>query len=210
MDNVVKYFNTVEASFKRTKLMTISVVVMAVVISLGSLVYASTFVASHADNIYVLDKGSAYSATLMGAELVDRAIEAEDHVRRFHEYMFDLSPSSESIKRNIETAVEMCDQSAYNYYLDQQEHGYYTRLIQTNTSQYIVIDSVKVNMYVYPYQEKTYGRIFVMRESNITSYDFSSSGRLVDVGRSKANPHGLMLEQFAVERYNRIETRRRN
>mgnify|MGYP002622239919 CR=1 FL=1 len=210
MNGVVEYFNTIESSFRKTKIITICAVTMAAVVSLGAMIYAFTFVSKHTDNIYVLDKGSAYSATVIGAEDVNRGIEAEDHVRRFHEYLFNLSPSREAIQRNIEMATLMCDQSAYDFYMDQQEKGFYSRLIQTNTSQYITVDSVKVNMSVFPYAERTYGRVFVLRESNITSYRFESTGQLVEIGRSKNNPHGLMLEQFAVTRYDRIETRRRN
>ena len=209
MDGVIKYFETVEASFKRTKLITISVVVMAIVISLGSLVYASAFVATHSDNIYVLDRGMAYTATSVAAESINRSLEAEDHVKRFHEYMFNLSPSSDAIERSVKAAVEMCDGSAYSYYMDLQEKGYYSRLVQTNTTQYIVVDSVNVRMSTYPYPETTYGRVYVMRESNITSYNFRSTGRLVDVGRSKGNPHGLMLEKFKVESYDLVGTRER-
>jgi len=210
MQNVVEYFNTIESSFRKTKIITISSVVMAAVVALGAVIYAFTYVSSHSDNIYVIDRGAAYSASVVGAESVNRGFEAEDHVKRFHEYLFNLSPSREVIQRNIEAATLMCDQSAYDYYMDQQEKGFYSRLIQTNTSQYISVDSIKINMNVYPYPEHTYGRVFVLRESNITSYNFESVGQLIDIGRSKNNPHGLMLEQFAVVRYDRIETRRRN
>lgn len=210
MKNIVKYYESVEASFRKTKVVAICAVVMATLVSLGSLVYAFTFVARHSDNVYVIDRGSAYFASVAGSEMIDRSIEAQDHVKRFHEYLFSLYPSREVIQRNIESALVMCDKSAYDYYLDQQERGFYTRLIQTNTSQYVSVDSVKVNMSSYPYQERTFARIFVLRESNITSYAFESEGQLIDVGRSKSNPHGLMLERFAVTRYEKLETRKRN
>ncbi len=210
MSEIIKYFNTIESSYKKMKVITISVVTMAAFVAIGSVMYAFSFLSSHSDNIYILDKGSAYSATVTAEKMVNRGLEAEDHVKRFHEFMFNLSPSRDAIQRNIESALLMCDQKAYDYYLDQQEKGFYSRLIQTNTSQYISVDSVKLDMSVYPYAERTFGRIFILRESNITSYMFESSGQLVDVGRSKGNPHGLLLEKFAVTRYDRIETRRRN
>lgn len=210
MENVVKYFNTIESSFRKTKIVVLSAVAMAAAIAIGSLVYAASYISSHSDNIYVLDRGEAYSATVMDAQMVDRGIEAEDHVKRFHEYMFNLSPSRDVIQRNIETALHMCDGTAYDYYSDQQEKGYYSRLIQTNTTQYITVDSVSVNMGLYPYPERTFGKVYILRESNITSYQFESQGQLVEVGRSKNNPHGLMLEQFVVTKYDRIETKRRN
>lgn len=211
MENVVKYFNTVESSFRKTRMVTICVVVMAAVISIGSLVYAAGFVASHSDNIYILDRGSGVTITASSSDITanDRAIEAESHVRMFHGYMFNLSPQDEIIRENVEAALNMSDASAYNYYRDQQEKGYYSRLVTNNIVQNIFVDSVKVDMGVYPHPEHTYGRVYIMRESNLTKYWFESTGQLVDVGRSKSNPNGFMLEQFAVTRYDRIETKRR-
>lgn len=210
MNEVVKYFNTIEGSFKRMKVVTIGVLTAAAIVAVGSVVYSYSFLADHSDNIYILDRGTAYSATKAGAETIERENEAIDHVKRFHEYFFNLYPSRDAIQSSIESALGMCDQSAYDYYQDQQEKGYYSRLIQNNVSQYITVDSVKVNMLRIPYMERTYGKVYVLRESNITAFRFESSGQLIDVGRSKNNPHGLMLEQFAVTRYDKIETRRRN
>ena len=210
MENVVKYFNTIEGSFKRMKVITISSLAVAALVALGSLVYSFAFVAKHSDNIYLLDSnGGAVSATVSGAG-VDRQLEAEDHVLRFHELMFNLSPSTDAIKRNIDRALVMSDRSAFDYYNDLQERGYYSRLVSANITQQMSIDSVKVNMSSYPYDVRTYAKLYVIRESNITMYEFESTGRLVEIGRSKNNPHGLMLERFNVVRNDQVETRRRN
>ncbi len=182
---------------------------MAAVIALGSIVYSSFYVASHNDNIYLVDgRGNALSATHTSTG-VDRELEVVDHVTRFHELMFNLSPSSDAIKRNIDRALVMCDRSGFKYYNDQAEKGYYTGLVQGNIIQQIVIDSVSVNMNVYPYTETTYAKLYVLRESNITMYDFMSVGQLVDIGRSKDNPHGLMLEKFYVPKTEMIQQRKR-
>lgn len=210
MENVVKYFDTVESSFRKLKVVVISAVIAAAAITLVSVVYSISFVSSHQDNIYVLDRtGAALSATATDGAKLDRTVEAQDHVKQFHYLMFNLFPNREAIEANINAACEMCDRSAYDYYLDQQEKEFYSRLITQNISQYINIDSVKVYTGAYPYQERTYGRITVMRESNMTSYNFVSEGQLVTTGRSKANPHGFMLEKFRVVSQDIIETRRR-
>ena len=210
MENVVKYFDTVESSFRKLKMVVWGALGMAALVAVVAIVYSMSFVSSHQDNIYVLDKtGAALSATAMDGALVDRRVEAEDHVRQFHNLMFNLFPNREAIEANINAACEMCDKSAYEYYLAQQERQFYTNLISQNISQYINIDSVKVNTGSYPYRETTYGRITVMRESNMTSYRFVSEGQLVTTGRSKVNPHGFMLEQFRVVSQDVIETRRR-
>ena len=60
--------------------------------------------------VYVIDKGSAVMARRT-PEDANRDMEAADHVTRFHELMFNLAPSSESIKRNVDRALTMSDRS---------------------------------------------------------------------------------------------------
>ena len=138
-----------------------------------------------------------------------RDLEVEDHVRRFHELLFNLAPSTESQKRNLEQALHMADRSAYDWWRDRSESGYYARLVSANISQEILIDSVRVSMQEYPYPATVYGKVFLTRESNITAYDFRSECRLSDVPRSRSNPHGLMVERFSVKRYESLGTRKR-
>lgn len=210
MENVVKYFNTIETSFKRTKFLTICCIVATVVISLGSIVFAAIYVSSHNDNIYLVDStGSAMTASKFSEDQLQRENEIDDHVRRFHEFMFNLSPSRDAINTNMERAFVMCDKSAFKYYNRQDERGFYSQLENENIVQYIIVDSIAVNMSVYPYQERTYGRLYISRDSNLSKYIFESSGQLVEVGRSKNNPHGLMLENFNVSRQDFVETRKR-
>lgn len=139
-----------------------------------------------------------------------RDIEADDHVLRFHELMLNVTPNAESIKRNLDRALILSDKSAYDYYMDLSEKGFYQRMISANITQEFVADSVKVDMESYPYKVKTYGKLYLMRESNINLYEFESEGQLVEVERSPSNPHGLMLEKFHVTRNENIGSRRRN
>lgn len=209
MNGVFEYFDSVEAAFKKTKVLTISTLVCAAVIAIGSLVFAFSYVGSNMDRIYILDaNGQASAAQAVDAKRT-RGIECRDHVLRFHELMFNLSPSTEAIKNNIERAMLMADRSAYEYYADMSERDYYRRLVSANIVQQIVVDSVKVNMNSYPHDMHTYATLYLLRESNITTYAFESIGRLVEIGRSERNPHGLMLEKFAVIKNEKIETRRR-
>ena len=197
-------------AFKKTKFLTVLAICFASVVALGAVVYASMFVASHADNIYILDRGASYSASLAeGVTVEQRRMEVEDHVSRFHELLFNLAPSDDQINSSIEMALRMCDRSGYEYFNDQQEGGYYSRLVSANISQYIKKDSIQINMSVYPYQVAYYGKRYVLRESNMTQYAFKSVGQLVNQERSKSNPHGLMLERFKVTINNEISTRRR-
>ena len=208
MENLIKQVNNIETSFRRMKFVTTLCMAAAVVIAVGSVMISGKLMQEGNDKIYVVDKGSAVMAARTDEDLY-RDLEAKDHVSRFHELMFNISPSSESIKRNLDKALVMSDKSAYDYYMDLSERGFYQRMISANISQEIVVDSIKVNMTGYPYDAKTYGRLFLLRESNITAYNFESSCRLVDVERSQNNPHGLMIEKFTVTKNENLGTRKR-
>ena len=209
MDKIIKYFDTIETSFRKLKFITVASIASGVVIALGAVYISGQQMLSNNDNIYVIDRGSAVMAARSGQDAY-RDLEVKDHIERFHELMFNLSPNSESIKRNLDRALVMSDKSAYNYWSDLSERGFYSRIVSANISQEIVIDSVKVDMSSYPYQAKTYAKVFMLRESNITAYDFESSCRLVDVERSPSNPHGLMIEKFRVSKNENMGTRQRD
>lgn len=209
MDKIIKYFDTIETSFRKLKFITVASIASGVVIALGAVYISGQQMLSNNDNIYVIDRGSAVMAARSGQDAY-RDLEVKDHIERFHELMFNLSPNSESIKRNLDRALTMSDKSAYDYWSDLSERGFYSRIVSANISQEIVIDSVKIDMSSYPYQAKTYAKVFMLRESNITAYDFESNCRLVDVERSQSNPHGLMIEKFRVSKNENLGTRQRD
>ena len=209
MENLIKYFTNIETSFRKMKFITILSLGCATIIAIGSVAASGWFIKQSEDTIFVVDKGSAVMASRNSNDSY-RELEAKDHVMRFHELIFNLSPSAESIQRNLDRALVMSDKSAYDYWMDLSERGFFQRLISANISQEFVADSVKVDMLSYPHSVKTYGKLYLLRESNITAYQFESSCRLVDVERSQNNPHGLMIERFVVTRNDNLGTRKRH
>lgn len=208
MDNLLKHFAWVDDQFRTTRMLTIAVMVfcgaaLAVVIALSF-----RFVRQSRDTVYVVDGGSAVMAT-MAKGSAQRDQEIEDHVTRFHELMFNLAPTRESHDRRFEAAFNMADRSAYEYWNDQNETGYYNRLISANISQEILIDSVRFSTATYPYSAVCHGKVQLVRESNISRFDFESRCQLREVARSRQNPHGLLVEKFEVTRYESMGTRKR-
>lgn len=209
MDKLIKYFDNIETAFRKMKVLTVAAVAACTLICIGSLAVAGWVMMESSNQVFVIDKGSAVMAARTEAD-ANRDLEAMDHLTRFHELLFNLSPNAESIKRNTDRALVMSDRSAYQYWADLSERGFYQRLVSANISQEIVVDSVKVDMNSYPYEAVTYGRLFMLRESNITAYQLETECRLVDVERSPGNPHGMMIEKFRVRRNENLGTRSRN
>lgn len=209
MDKLIKHFNDIDQSFKAMKWVTAIALAASAVAMLGTVLLYISKTEALTGTIYVVDRGSAVMASRTHEDGY-RDIEANDHVLRFHELMLNITPNSESIKRNLDRALILCDKSAYDYHMDLAEKGFYQRMISANITQEFVADSVKVDLESYPYKVRTYGKLYLMRESNINQYEFESEGQLVEVERSPSNPHGLMLERFHVTRNENIGTRRRN
>lgn len=208
MDNLLKHMAWVDDQFRTTRFLTVAVTAFAAAAVGASLLLSFRFVRESRDTVYVVDGGSAVMAT-MASGGAQREQEIEDHLTRFHELMFDLAPSKESHDRRFEAAFNMADRSAYEYWNDQNETGYYARLISANISQEILIDSVRFSTSTYPYPALCYGKVQLVRESNVSRFEFASRCQLREVARSRQNPHGLLVEKFEVTRYESIGTRRR-
>ena len=59
----------------------------------------------------------SYARALAGP-VAEPPAEAREHVRRFHELFFTLSPEKSAIEHNVKRALLLADKSAYNYYAD--------------------------------------------------------------------------------------------
>ena len=121
-----------------------------------------------------------------------------EHVRRFHELFFTLSPDKAAIEGNIRRALYLCDESAFRYYKDWEEKGYYNRIISANINQTVRVDSVACDFERYPYIVTTYARQSLVRSSNITERSLVTRCRLLNSVRSDNNPHGFTMEQFTI------------
>ena len=150
------------------------------------------------EKIYVLDGGKSLMLALSQDLSQNRPVEAREHIRRFHELFFTLSPEKSAIEHNIKRALLLSDRSAYNYYTDFAEKGYYNRIIAGNINQVLQVDSVVCNFDSYPYEVKTYARQMIIRESNVTERSLVTRCRLLNASRSDDNPGGFTIEGFTI------------
>ena len=159
---------------------------------------AYSFAESQRQKIYVLDEGKSLMLALSQDLEQNRPVEAREHVRRFHELFYTLSPDKDAIESNIQRAMFLSDRSAYTHYVDLAEQGYYNRIISGNVNQRIKVDSVRCDFNAYPYGVTTYARLFIIREKSVTERSLVTQGRLLNSTRSDNNPHGFILEAFRV------------
>jgi conjugative transposon TraK protein len=128
----------------------------------------------------------------------NRPVEGREHVKRFHELFFTLSPDKNAIESNIRRALFLVDKSAFTLYEDMKEKGYYNRIVAGNINQVLQVDSVVCDFDSYPYQATTYARQLIIRESNVTERSLVTRCDLINSIRSDNNPHGFTMERFEI------------
>ena len=104
-----KSLTNIESSFRRIRLM------LAVFVGCCTLVTVFALWNSYR---FALDGGKSLMLALSQDLSQNRPAEAREHVRRFHELFFGLSPQKDAIEHNINRALQLADKSAYHYYVD--------------------------------------------------------------------------------------------
>jgi len=193
-----KSLKTIETSFKQIRFFGIVFICLCAGITGYSLWSSYSFAEKQRQKIYVLDGGKSLMLALSQDLSQNRPVEAKEHVRRFHELFFTLSPDKNAIESNINRALFLVDKSAFRYYKDMQEKGYYDRIISGNINQAIRVDSVTCNFNNYPYQVVTYAKQMIIRESNITQRNLVTRCDLINSVRSDNNPQGFTMEHFEI------------
>ena len=146
-----KSLKNIETSFRQIRLFAIVFISLCALVAVYSVFSAYGFAEKQREKIYVLDGGKSLMLALSQDLSQNRPAEAREHVRRFHELFFTLSPEKSAIEHNLKRALLLSDKSAYNYYVDFAEKGYYNRIIAGNINQALQVDSVVCNFDRYPY-----------------------------------------------------------
>lgn len=193
-----KTLRNIENSFRQIRLYAIIFALLCISVVGYALWQSYRFAEVQRQKIYVLDNGKSLMLALSQDATINRPVEAREHVRRFHELFFTLAPDKNAIESNIKRAFNLADKSAFNYYKDLSEKGYYNRIISGNVQQRIEVDSVQCNFDTYPYAVKTFARQYIIRSSNLTERSLVTSCYLLNSVRSDTNPQGFNIEKFSV------------
>ena len=118
-----KSLKNIETSFKYLRLFGIIYLCVCTLLVGFSVWKAYSFAEAQREKIYVLDEGKSLMLALSQDLEQNRPVEAREHVRRFHELFFTLSPDKSAIEGNIQRAMFLCDRSAYAHYVDLAEQG---------------------------------------------------------------------------------------
>jgi conjugative transposon TraK protein len=194
-----KPLKNIESSFKLIRLFAVIFVCGCTVITVYSVWSSYSYAEAQRQKIYVLDQGKSLILALSQDLAQNRPVEAKDHIRRFHELFFTLSPDKNAIEYNINRALYLSDKNAFTIYKDLVESGYFNRVISGNVTQRIWVDSISCNFSNYPYEAMVYARQHIIRETTVTERKLVTSCRLRNTSRSDNNPHGFIIENFNIK-----------
>ena len=202
-----KSLRNLETSYRNIRILAFVCVGVFCIITLSTLAFAYKVKNDSESRVFVLAEGTSLLAALRKDVRENRPVEGRDHIRRFHELFFTLDPDARAIEEHVKEAIPYADESVARLYLDTKEKGYYSQLIQASASQEIQVDSIQLDLNQYPYAFKTFSRQQIIRLTNITTRKLITTGYLRNVSRSEINPHGFLIEKFAVLDNTDIEER---
>ena len=107
-----KSLKNIETSFRQIRLFTLVFASLCAVVTGFALWKSYSFAEAQRQKIYVLDGGRSLMVALSQDLSQNRPVEAREHVRRFHELFFTLSPDKAAIESNLNRALLMADRSA--------------------------------------------------------------------------------------------------
>ncbi|WP_368336420.1 conjugative transposon protein TraK [Parabacteroides merdae] len=177
---------------------------VTVITCLGSVIYADYKISSSEDRIYVLDANyNAFSAMRSNGGLT-MEMEVKGLVEDFHSLFYTLGPDNEFIKRNMERANHLCDQSGYRQYMNMRERGFYNELVQNNMHSWLMTDSIKFDRNRMEFRYS--GTIRFDRRDGHSYYKLITSGKIQVQPRTENNIHGLMIRNWIVEDYSAMRS----
>jgi conjugative transposon TraK protein len=187
----------IDSAFRYVRMFSIAFILACSLLSVF-IAYKSFQVAANSQQkIFILANGKALEA--YSADRKDNVpVEIRDHVKMFHHFFFTLDPDDKVIQANINKALYLADNSAKQQYDNLKENGYYSNLISGNISQEIQVDSIEININVYPYYFKYKGQEKIIRPTSIITRRMVTDGYLRNVSRSDNNPHGFLIEKWQI------------
>ena len=186
-----------DAVHKQGRILTITCVIGMIAVAVFAITYVTNAVQEQSQVVYALMGDNAISLRAISVT-ENRPVEAYNHVDLFHRSFFNLDPDRAVIDQNINRSLSLGDQSVRSLFQDYEEDGYYRKLIASNTSQRVHLDSISLNLDSEPYSFQFTGKVIITRPSTVVTRSLITEGFFRDVQRSKANPHGFLIERFRV------------
>ncbi len=198
----LKSLKDIPASFALAKRSLLFCLVVSTTVTIGSLTWAFFTTQSIRNTAYVLTK-DGQAAFMQGVNISEidsyRKPEIINHIKMFHTAFWEIDEFNYT--RNIDKALYLAGSSGKQLFKTLQANGHFAKISTENLKQKIVIDSIKVNDKVSPYQGTFYGKLRVLRTDQKTESVNKIKAKFVlhNVSRTEKNPHGLLIENYHLD-----------
>ncbi|MCY3998986.1 MAG: conjugative transposon protein TraK [Flavobacteriaceae bacterium] len=190
---------------------------LALIVSIGSLAISGIIVItvtilslgavnSERNSVYVLDHGIPFIVERVNTN-INREAEYKGHVNLFHQLFFTIPPDDAFIKKNMEYAMYLIDESGILEYNNLREKGFYNSLLGSSATATITTDSIEIDT---DNQRFTYyGTQRIERETSILRRLLVTEGKVIDAIRSEHNPHGVLISDWVTVKNTDLEYERK-
>ncbi len=121
----------------------------------------------------------------------NRPAEAREHVRRFHELFFTLSPEKSAIEHNVKRALLLSDKRATTTTRTSPRKVTTTASSRATSTRCCRSTGWSATSTATPTSAVTYAAQMIIRESNVTERSLVTACRLLNASRSDDNPERI-------------------
>lgn len=196
----------IEKRIKINKAVSIAVVIASLITVLASFFYSYSLIADSRRSIYVIDNGIPVMVEQTDM-LLNRPVEFKSQIELYHRLFFTIVPDDEYIKKNMNKALYLIDETGKKEYANLREQGFYDQIISSNATISILADSIVVDeknlSWIY------YGKQLINRQSSLVIRQITTKGSLENINRTDQNPHGVLLRNWRIVDNSEISTKQK-
>ena len=196
----------IEKRIQINKSMALASVVFAIVIVIVGFMYSYKIVQESRKSIYILDNGIPVLVKQTD-ELLNRPVEYEAQIDLFHKLFFTLVPDDEFIRKNIDKALYLMDDSAKKERNNLLEKGFYNQIISSNATVSVQTDSISLDLNTKKFI--FYGKQMINRRTSLILRKLITQGTFTDIQRTPNNAHGVLLENWNILDNTEIATKQK-
>lgn len=113
------------------------------------------------------------------------------HIKKVHQYFFNLPPDNDYIKWTVGKAMYMADGTALKQKQAMDENGFYSDIISSSAVCTIMCDSIQFDEHERKFTY--YGTQLIKRRTRDIRRSMVTTGYIESVPRTRNNPHGLLI-----------------
>lgn len=170
-------------------------VIGCVVLCCFTIWWSLSLVHEERNQIYILDGEIPFLAERAQLE-ANFIMEAQAHIQLFHQYFFNLPPDDAYMKWTTSKALYMADESALKQHQTMNEKGLYSDIVSSSATMSVMCDSINFDEHSHSFTY--YGTQLIKRKSRTMHRSLITAGKLVNVERSRNNPHGLLVSDWRI------------